>query len=78
MAWVRELVSGERYSTTKSTEKKTVPVRCEVCPKVAEYQKTGVMEGTMEVCGTHKSRPVWKVRGMRHTLFASGTQGSRS
>ena len=31
----------------------------------------------MEVCGVCKGRPVWRVRGMKHTVLASGTQGRR-
>ncbi len=72
MALIRKLVDGEMFSTTKSTEKKTVPVRCAACTNVAEYRKVGVMEGEMEVCRVHRWRAVWKVRGMRGMVPVPG------
>jgi len=67
MALIRELVSGEMFSTANKE-----PVKCAACKNVAEYQKVGVMEGVMEVCRAHRWRSVWKVRGMRGMVPVPG------
>jgi len=67
MALIRELVSGEMFSSTNEEN-----VRCAACKNNAEYQKVGVMEGVMEVCRVHTWRSVWKVRGMRGMVPVPG------
>ncbi|MHC4176030.1 MAG: hypothetical protein ACYSWU_00900 [Planctomycetota bacterium] len=64
MSLTRKLVDGEMFSTVNKE-----PVKCAACKRDAEYTKSALMEGDMEVCHTHRGLPVWRTVGMKHTVL---------